>query len=104
MRYEEFWPRYLRQHSRAATRRVHVLGTTAGLLLLLGGIANLDWRLAAAGVLVGYGGAWLSHAFIERNRPETFSHPLWSLFSDLRMTWLYLSGGLRREMARHDLD
>lgn len=101
MSYQEFWPRYLRQHSRAATRRVHVLGTSAGIVLLLGAILNLDWRLAVTGVVVGYAGAWLSHAFIERNRPETFSHPLWSLFSDLRMTWLYLSGGLRRELERH---
>lgn len=103
MTYQEFWPRYLRQHSRAATRRVHVLGTCAGLLLLVGAVLNLDWRLAAVGVVVGYGGAWLSHAFIERNRPETFSHPLWSFLSDLRMTWLYLRGDLRQELRRHGI-
>lgn len=103
MTYEEFWPRYLRQHRRAATRRVHVLGTSLGLLLLAGALVNADWRLAVAAVLVGYGAAWLSHAFIERNRPETFSHPLWSFASDLRMTWLYLSGGLSRELERHHI-
>lgn len=103
MTYDEFWPRYLREHSRPATRRVHVLGTALGLLLLAGAIVNADWRLAAAAVVVGYGGAWLSHAFIQRNRPETFSHPLWSIASDLRMTWLYLTGGLNRELDRHGI-
>ncbi|MEQ9134854.1 MAG: DUF962 domain-containing protein [Thalassobaculum sp.] len=103
MTYAEFWPRYLRQHSRPATRRVHVLGTLLGVLLLVGAIVYADWRLAAAALVVGYGAAWLSHVFVERNRPETFSHPLWSLASDLRMTWLALTGGLRAELDRHGI-
>ena len=100
MTFDEFWPRYLRQHSRPATRRVHVLGTTVGVLLLVGAVLNQDWRLAVAALVVGYGAAWLSHAFIERNRPETFSHPLWSLLGDFRMTWLFLTGALDRELDR----
>lgn len=103
MTFDEFWPRYLRQHSRPATRRVHVLVTCVGVLLLLGAVLNGDWRLAVFALVVGYGAAWLSHAFIERNRPETFSHPLWSLLGDFRMTWLFLTGGLDRELDRHGI-
>ena len=103
MTYAEFWPRYLRQHSRPATRRAHVLGTTLGLLLLAGAIVGADWRLAVAALAVGYGAAWISHVFVERNRPETFSHPLWSLASDLRMTWLSLTGRLGAELDRHGI-
>jgi len=103
MTFDEFWPRYLRQHSRPATRRTHVLGTTVGVFLLVGAVLNGDWRLAVAALVVGYGAAWLSHAFIERNRPETFSHPLWSLLGDLRMTWLFLTGALDRELDRYGI-
>ncbi len=103
MTYEEFWPRYLRQHRRTATQRVHALGTCLGLALLVIALLTLDWRFAVAALILGYGTAWLSHAFIERNRPETFSHPLWSLISDLRMTGLFLSGRLGRELERHGL-
>lgn len=103
MTYAEFWPRYLRQHRQPATRRIHVLGTTLGLVLLAAAVLAADWRFAVAALAVGYGAAWLSHAFIERNRPETFSHPLWSLGSDLRMTWLFLTGRLDRELDRHGL-
>lgn len=104
MTYAEFWPRYLRQHRHPATRRIHVVGTGAGLLLLAAAVATLHWWLAVAGLVVGYGAAWLSHAFVERNRPETFSHPLWSLASDFRMAWLYVTGGLDRELERHAID
>lgn len=103
MTYEEFWPRYLREHRRAATRRIHVLGTGAGLFLLAGAVLNRDWRLAVAALAIGYGAAWLSHALIERNTPQTFRHPVWSLASDVRMSWLYVTGGLRRELDRHGI-
>ncbi len=103
MTFDEFWPRYLRQHSRVATRRVHVVGTILGLTLLAAAVLIGDWRLAVAALVVGYGAAWISHAFIERNRPETFSHPVWSLLGDLRMSWLAVTGGLARELERHGI-
>ena len=103
MTYAEFWPRYLRQHRRIATQRVHALGTCLGLGLLLAALMTLDWRFAVAALVLGYGTAWASHAFIERNRPATFSHPLWSLASDLRMTALLLSGRMLRELERHGI-
>lgn len=101
--YAEFWPYYLGEHSRPATRALHLAGTGLGLLLLAAGLVLLDLRLILSGIFVGYGLAWLGHALIERNRPATFRHPLWSLVSDLRMLGLFLTGRLGRELARHGL-
>ena len=46
----------------------------------------LTWALIQSGgwwwVLVpvsGYGFAWLAHFTVEKNRPATFTYPLWSL-------------------------
>ncbi len=101
--YREFWPIYLREHSRPATRGLHYLGTGLGLALLAAAILTTDWRLLPAALVAGYAFAWIGHALVERNRPATFSHPLWSFVSDFRMFGLWASGRMGRELARHGL-
>jgi hypothetical protein len=102
--YQSFWLLYLAAHRRAATRMLHMIGTALGSLLLLAGLILLNgWMLLAAPV-IGYGLAWLSHSFVERNRPATFEHPVWSFLSDFRMLYLWLGGRLQDELRRHGLD
>jgi hypothetical protein len=92
MTFEEFWPRYLRAHADPRTRACHVAGTLAATALVVASaITHKPW-LAAAGVVAGYGPAWLSHALIERNKPETFRAPLASLLADYAMAWHVLHG------------
>lgn len=97
--YEEFWPFYVSQHRRAANRALHFVGTTLVLVLLVLA-ALVDPRLVLATPLAGYGFAWVGHFFFERNRPATFTYPLWSLRGDFRMYRMMLLGQMGPELVR----
>jgi hypothetical protein len=94
MTYAEFWPRYLKAHSDPRTKALHFLGTGAGVVLLIVFATTGCWYFLVAAPVVGYACAWTGHAVFEHNKPETFGHPFWSLYSDFRMLALFLAGRL----------
>ena len=97
---DAFWLRYLRAHADPRTRTIHAAGTVLATLVGTVALARRDPKLFGAALVCGYGPAWYSHAFIERNKPETFSAPLRSLASDYRMCWSLLTGTLDAELQR----
>lgn len=98
--YAEFWPFYLREHSKPATRAWHFAGAALTLVCLGIAIVTRNWWWLIGMPLAGYGAAWLSHFGIEHNHPATFKYPLWSLISDWRMFLLTLIGRLGAELDR----
>ena len=90
--FAEFYPFYLSEHSRRATRRLHFAGSSLGLvcLMMLVISGNLWWLGAAA--VSGYAFAWFSHFAVEKNRPATFRYPLYSFMGDWKMFWQMLTG------------
>ena len=103
MNYNDFWFRYLRAHSRPSTRAMHYVGSVLALGTLVIAIATLNWRGLIAAPLIGYAFAWTTHFALEKNRPETFGHPFWSLFSDYRMLLLAVSLRLAPHLHRAGL-
>jgi len=98
--FSEFWPHYLREHSKPTTRALHYAGTTLVIVIAIFAVAAARWWWLLALPIAGYGLAWLAHFRVERNRPATFTYPLWSLAADFRMWWLWLTGRLAPELER----
>jgi len=96
MTYAEFWPRYLAAHADPRTKALHFVGTGGAVALLAAFAWTLDWRWLVAAPILGYACAWTGHFVFEHNKPETFGHPLWSLYSDFRMLTLFLAGRLEK--------
>jgi hypothetical protein len=97
--FEEFWPFYLREHSKPRTRVLHYAGTSLVVLIAAAALTTGNWWLLIAMPIAGYGFAWASHAAVERNRPATFTYPGWSLRADFRMWWLWLTGRIGPELT-----
>ena len=93
--FKEFYPFYLGEHSKSGTKVLHFIWTWCALVCLgaLFHSGNLWWFLA--GLVLGYGFAWTGHFFIEKNKPATFQHPLYSFMGDWVMFAQLISGKLR---------
>ena len=98
--FEEFWPFYVREHSKKLTRQLHFVGTSLALACAAGAVLGKRRWLLALAPFAGYGPAWVSHFFIEHNKPATFKHPLWSLKADFVMWGKMIEGTMDAEVER----
>ena len=95
--FEEFWPYYLRAHSRPETRALHFAATTIVTASFAAWLVTRKNRYLAS-TLLGITPAWFAHFAIE-HKPVALEHPVWSISADLLMFSKWLSGGLDDELS-----
>jgi hypothetical protein len=97
--FADFWPHYVREHSKKTTRRLHFAGTTAAMACVAAALLGKR-RFLLLAPIVGYGPSWIGHFFIEHNRPATFKHPIWSLKADMIMWSKMIAGTMDAEVDK----
>ena len=90
--FAEFYPYYLSQHSQIGTRVMHFIGTTLFFLFVTSTLVRLQIFFLFEGIVCAYLFAWISHFFIEKNKPATFKYPWMSLKGDFRLYFEILTG------------
>ena len=93
--FREFYPFYLSEHANRTCRRMHFAGSLLVIAIIVVAIIEGDARWLLLAPVAGYGCAWIGHFFFEKNRPATFTHPLYSLAGDWVMFWDILRGRVR---------
>jgi hypothetical protein len=80
--FTSFYPFYLSQHQDTTCRRLHFIGSSLILVMLAYIVFHGAWILLWTLPLLGYGFAWVGHFFFEKNKPATFTYPLYSFIGD----------------------
>jgi hypothetical protein len=99
--FEQFWPHYVRLHTRRPTQFLHALATCTCAALVAVGLARRSPLLVALGPLSDYLIAQASHRFYEQNRTMPWRNTLWHTRAELRMLRLVLTGRMGSEVERH---
>ena len=89
--FKEFYPFYLSEHLHPICRLLHFIGTTGVITLIVLSVINSN-KLWIYAPLCGYSFAWIGHFAFEKNRPATFTYPIYSFIGDFVMFFHLLVG------------
>ena len=95
MTFREYYNYYLTLHQNKWTRRLHVLGQLATIIVVVAALSQRSWLLLLSAPFVVYPFAWTSHFFFEKNKPAAWSKPLWAKACDWIMFKDILTGKLK---------
>ena len=98
--YNEFYQFYLTEHKNKTCRVLHFTGTFLVFVLAFMAVYLSESVLWFFVPVLGYGFAWVGHFFFEKNKPATFSYPLWSLLSDFKMFFDILFGKISFDASK----
>lgn len=85
--FDAFYPFYLSEHANRTSRRLHFVGTSIAVVLLVAALVTQRGSLVLVALVQGYAFAWVGHFFFEHNRPATFKYPLFSFMGDWKLWW-----------------
>jgi hypothetical protein len=77
-----FYPYYLSEHKNLTCRRLHFCGSLLVLIVFVVSLVTANYIWLWSLPIIGYGFAWIGHFFFEKNRPATFTYPLYSFLCD----------------------
>ena len=88
--FDEFYSHYLSERTDPNNRRLHVIGTAIAAICLtqvvMWGVVGGFWALVWAAIF-SYGTSWAGNYFIEKNKSNPFTNPVWNLLGNFKLMW-----------------
>jgi hypothetical protein len=100
-RFEDFWPHYVRLHSKPETQWMHAAATTTSTVLFALAISRKSLFLAAIAPLANHLIAQTSHRLFEKNKSTPWKNQIWHTRAEFKMLKLVLTGKMAAEVDRH---
>lgn len=101
MQFSKYWPDYLREHSKPATRAMHYIQTVVGRGMILFCLFTFNWWGLVGSLVVIFLWALAARKLMEGNSPAAAMHPFWwSVLNDLRMFAYFATGRLPAELKK----
>lgn len=83
--FQEFWPKYLEEHSNPLNQKLHFIGTSLAVIFVFLAALQLSPSYLVLALISGYFFAWIGHFFVQKNQPLTFQYPGMSLLADFKL-------------------
>jgi hypothetical protein len=99
--FEDFWPHYVRLHTKPETQWIHALATSTSIVLLSAAIARKSLFLAAISPFANHLIAQTSHRIFEANKSTPWKNQIWHTRAELRMLRLVVTGKMAAEVDLH---
>jgi hypothetical protein len=99
--FEDFWPHYVRLHTRPETQIFHTIGSLSCIALVFAALVTRNPLLLIAAPLSDYTVSQVSHRLFEKNRTTPWKKQSWHTRAELRMLRLVVTGRMRAEVERH---
>jgi hypothetical protein len=99
--FEDFWPHYVRLHTKRSTHVLHAIASTVCLTLLVAAALFRQPILAVLAPLADFAIAQTSHRLFEENRTTPWKNQIWHTRAELRMLGLVLRGRMGAEVERY---
>ena len=99
-RFEDFWPYYVRMHTRQATHVLHAIATLSAALMLVAGVVFHQPLFFVLAPLVDFAISQFSHRLFEKNRTLPWRNTVWHTRAELRMFRLTVTGRMMGEVLK----
>ena len=83
--FNNFYKDYLRAHKNPTNRKLHFMATGFTMFIFGAAITSGQYWIAIPGFVAGYLIAWSGHWLFEKNKPMSFTHPVYAVLADFKL-------------------